>query len=341
MILFITTDGHSSTVKSLLKRTFGAKTPACRVTTYDALFQASSTLQAVHIFTDIERLYDWELALAGEIYHAIRDAGLPCLNDPARVMSRYTLLRNLHAAGINPFTAYRAEEHPRPSRFPVFVRFEKDHLMPVSDLLPDQATLDAKLYALREHGVPLRGLIVIEFAGEPIAPGVWRKFGTFRVGDAVLVDHAVAEDRWLVKLGKIGLATDAMFEEEKAAVISNRFAEQLRPAFEIANVEWGRADHATVGGREIVYEVNTNPHIEPLKPQRSSIRDEALRFARERMAQQLWRMDFGNGDLVSFAPSERLLNYRHRNPGFGVHSIRRLLKYLLSNAGFGLPSIRP
>jgi hypothetical protein len=321
MLLFVTAHGHSYTVMSLLQGTFGAATPACQVTTYDALFQATRTRQATHIFADIERLYDWELALAADVYRAIRAAGLPCVNDPARVMSRYELLRNLHAAGVNPFNAYRAEDRPQPRRFPVFVRIEADHFMPVSDLLADQAALDAELISLRKRGTPLRGLIVIEFASEAIAPSVWRKFGTFRVGDAVLVDHAVAEDRWLVKYGKRGLATDAMFEEERAAVLSNRFAEELRSAFEIAGVEFG-ADHATFEGREIVYEVNTNPHIEPLTPQRSPIRDETLLFARERMAQQLWRMDFGNGAPVSFVPSERLMRYRLRNSGLGWPSVR-------------------
>jgi hypothetical protein len=329
MLLFITTYGHSYTVRSLVEGTYGAKTPACKVISYDALFQASSTLQATHIFADIERLYDWELALAGELCHAIREAGLPCVNDPARVMTRYQLLRKLHAAGINPFTAYRAEDHPRPNRFPVFVRCETDHLEPVTDLIPNQATLEAELLALRKRGTPLRGLIVIEFASQPITPGVWRKFGTFRVGDAVLVDHEVSEDHWLVKMGKIDLATDAMFEEERDAVVSNRFAEQLRPAFEIADIEWGRADHATFGARQIVYEINTNPRIVPLSPQRSPIRDETRRFARERMAQQLWRMDFGNGAPVSLAPSEGLLKYR-----------RRLFEYRHHEPGL-IPAIRP
>jgi len=314
MLLFITTYGHWYTVKSLLEQTFGAETPECQVTTYDELFQAGSTRQATHIFADIERLYAWELALAADLYRAIRDAGLPCLNDPARVMARYELLRNLHAAGFNPFTAYRAEDHPRPSRFPVFVRFEADHVGPRSDLLPDQAALDAELAALRERGTSLRGLIVVEFAGEPIAPGLWRRIGTFRVGDAVLVDHSVVEDRWQVKYGKRGLATDAMFEEERAAVVSNGFAEQLRPVFDMAGIEWGRADHATFQGRQVVYEINTNPTINPLEPQRSPVRDEALRFGRERMARQLWRVDSGNGALVSFQPSERLAEYRRNNP---------------------------
>jgi hypothetical protein len=74
MLLFITTRGY--TVRSLLQGTFGAKTPTCQVTTYDAFFQATITLEAAHIFVDIERLYDWELALAGSVCHAIREIGL-------------------------------------------------------------------------------------------------------------------------------------------------------------------------------------------------------------------------------------------------------------------------
>jgi hypothetical protein len=312
MLLFITAPGHSYTVKALVERNFGADTPPCQVTTYDAAFYAKRTVQATHIFTDMERLYDWELVLAGDLYRSISDAGLPCLNNPAQVMCRYELLRKLHAAGINPFTVYRADDRPQPARFPVFLRFEADHGVPVSDLLPDQAALDAHLLAMREGGFPLRGMIVVEYASEPIAPGVWQQFGTFRVGDAVLVDHAVSDDNWLVKYGKRGLATDAMFADEKVAVTTNRFAEELRPAFEIAGVEWGRADHAAFNGCQIVYEINTNPEVQALLPQRSPIRDETLRFGRQRMAEQLWRLDFGNGAPLSFSPGEALTGYRSR-----------------------------
>jgi hypothetical protein len=235
---------------------------------------------------------------------------MPCLNDPARVMCRYELLRVLHKAGINPHTSYRAVDQPLPERFPVFVRFEADHRAPISELLPTQATLDTKLTELRAAGVPLRGAIVVEYTSEPIAPGIWQKFGTFRVGNSVLVDHAVAEDRWLVKYGKKGLATGEMFEAERAAVVSNRFAEELRPAFEISGIEYGRADHATYRGRQVVYEVNTNPNVEPLTRQRSPIRDATLQFARQRMAQHLWEIDFGNGSRLRFHAGRRLLEYR-------------------------------
>jgi hypothetical protein len=322
MLLFLTTRGHSEPLRSFVERTFGADTPDCRVKTYDELFLTGRTLQAVHFFTDIERLYDWELLLAADLYRAIRKAGLPCLNDPSRVMARYQLLRRLHATKVNPFNAYRAEDDPRPSRFPVFIRSEATHQAPLSDLLPDQATLDAALQRMREHGIPLRGLIIVEFAAQPIAPGAWRKFGTFKVGDAVLLDHAVVEDRWAVKYGKSGFSTDQMFEDERAAVMANAFAEELRPVFDLAGIEWGRADHATFEGRQIVYEINTNPTIGSQTVQRSPIRDETLRFARERMARQLWRLDFGSGSIVSFEPGRRLRDHRDRNPGVNRSTIR-------------------
>lgn len=57
MLLFVTAHGHSYTVMSLLQGTFGAATPACQVTTYDALFQATRTRQATHIFAD--RNWPW------------------------------------------------------------------------------------------------------------------------------------------------------------------------------------------------------------------------------------------------------------------------------------------
>lgn len=312
MLLFITTVGHSYTVTSLVERAFGAETPPCRVTTYDDLFQGANTVSATHIFTDLERLYDWELALAADLYRSIRELGLPCLNDPARAMCRYEFLRELHAAGINPFTTYRADDRPQPVRFPVFLRYEAGHDNIYPCLIPDQPTLDLCLRVMRESGVPLRGLIVVEYASEPISPGVWKRYQTWRLGDAVLVGTGTWEDKWEVRYGTYGLATEERCEEERAAVVSNRFAEQLKPAFEIAGMEWGRADHATFNGGEIVYEVNTNPNVAPFQPQQFTFRDETMLFCRKRMAQHLWQIDFGDGASLPFCPGDRLMEYRRQ-----------------------------
>lgn len=322
MLLFITTRGHSYTVKTFLDQTYGSEVPPCAVTTYDALFHGANTRRATHIFADIERMYPWELNIAAGIYRGLRAAGLPCLNDPARVQCRYELLRNLHSAGINPFTVYRADDRPQPARFPVFIREEAGHGRPLSALLPDQRTLDRCLADMRQIGLPLRGLLVVEYAAEPVAPGIWSKFGTFRVGDALHLDHAVSEDRWLVKYGKLGLATEEMMREEQEQVASNALAEQVRRAFEIAGIEWGRADHATYRGRQIVYEINTNPDIHALTKQRLAIRDETMRIARGRMAALLWKIDFGDGSPVEVPVDERLGFYRRQNAGVATSRIR-------------------
>jgi hypothetical protein len=331
MLLFITTRGHGYTVECLLSNrgsigrllngSFGRDIPKCRVTSYDALFASRRTICATHIFTDIERLYPWELKLAAELYRLIRAAGIPCLNDPARVMSRYELLRNLYSIGFNSFNVYRAEDQPRPERFPVFVRFEADHLAgPLSDLLHDQTALDDCLERLRSSGTPMRGLIVVEFANEEIAPGAWRRYGTFQIGTATHVDHAVVEDRWLVKFGKAGLSTNDMLHAEKAAVLSNALADQIRPAFATAGIEWGRADHAAFRGRQVVYEINTNPFItgfRKLLKTSPAIRHDTVRFARQRMAEQLWQIDHGDGSSVPFRKMDRFDKYLRRKLRLG------------------------
>lgn len=305
MLVFITTPNHAYTVRPLVRRKTGVDTPPTRATSYDALFQSARTVRGVHVFTDLERLSDWELTMAAELYRALRDAGIVCLNDPARVMARYQLLRNLFESGFNPFTAYRADERPKPARFPVFVRNDSDHLGPLSGLLADQAELDRCLEDLRAQGRPLRGLIVIEFAGEPIQPGVWCKYGTFRIGQHLSVHHAVIGGQWAVKNQSTEHGIEELYEAEKAAVTANTLADAVRPAFDIAGIEWGRADHALFQGRQIVYEINTNPTIK-FEAQKSPIRWQTKELARERMARLLWELDSGDGATVRFQPIAQL-----------------------------------
>src|SRR5438128_2559784 len=132
MLLFVTIHGHSFATHAVRDRRLGVELPTCETVSYDELFRSATTRSAVHVFTGIDQLYDWELVLAADLFRALQRAGLSCLNDPARVMGRYELLANLHSAGINPFTTYRADSLPRPQRFPVFLRREFDHRGPIS-----------------------------------------------------------------------------------------------------------------------------------------------------------------------------------------------------------------
>ncbi len=161
MIVAITTRGHDDTMASLSDGRFGFPIPKFVMECYDRLLVAKRVPRATYIFTDLERLAPWELGGAGELFRALTEQGLRCLNDPARAKSRVELLRALHAAGINPFDVWRAEEDPKPTRFPVLLRNEDDHWRPLPDLIESQEELDRSLKYLRDKGVPLRGILVI------------------------------------------------------------------------------------------------------------------------------------------------------------------------------------
>ena len=322
MIVFVTTVGHQYTVQPLVQQTLGLALPPCAVTTYEPLIASQHGPAATYIFTDLERLTPGELRLAAQVYRSLLRHGLRCLNNPAKVLTRRALLRRLYLKGINPFNVYPADMMARPGRFPVFVRAEAEHGGEPPRLLQDAAELRRHLLALRENSVPLAGLLVVEYAAEPMAPGIWRRFGTFNIGGRLHLNHMAAQDRWHVSQGVRGLGTEPMFREEYAAIAENRFAAELQPIFELANIEWGRADHATYQGREIVYEINTNPTIREPRPQRSPIRDEALALARAAMAESLWAIDTGDGSRPTLCDSEELAA-RRRRIGTGAY-IRRL-----------------
>jgi hypothetical protein len=300
MFRFLTSTGHGYTVSALV-RPFGASNvPRCHVTTYDAVLRSTHTAKAVHVFTDLERLSDSELAAAASLYRALRALGIPCLNDPARVMGRYQLLCNLFEAGINQFAVYRADGHPKPSRFPVFVRMEADHDGPISGLINDQEALNDHLRHLVESGRPLRGLLVVEFAAEPLHSCVWRKTGTFRIGNEDSIHHHIVSDNWVIK-NTVKHATNEMLErEEQAEVIANAVPEAVRRAFDIAGIEWGRADHGKHRGRDVVFEINTNPTVQLADPYGSAIRSESKRIALTRMCSLLNEIDWGNGTAVRY-----------------------------------------
>jgi hypothetical protein len=310
MILFVTTREHEYTVRALVQRNYRAELPMVRVTNYEQLFQAQLTLSATHIFTDLERLDPWEVVLAAACHRVLGEAGIRRLNDPARVKTRYALLRALHRAGFNPFDAYRADDAPRPKRFPVFLRHESDHGYPLSPLIDTQEHLDQFIEDMPAKGMPLQGVIVVEYCAEPIRFEVWKKWGTYCVGGEMHVDHSLVSDSWNAKNGNPKLADEQKFLDEKNAIETNRYADAIRPAFAIGGIEFGRADHSTVGGRQVVYEINTNPAIGRRREELSPIREQAFAVAHQRMARLLWAIDSGDGSELPLPDNAALADYR-------------------------------
>ena len=312
MIVAITTRGHGDALASVSDGTFGCKVPKFVLDCYERLLVARQVPQATYIFADLERLAPWELKGAGELFHALTEQGLRCLNNPAYVKSRVELLRALHAAAINPFNVFRAEEDPKPTRFPVLLRNENDHKVLIVPLSRNQDELDRSLADLRLSGVPLRGILVIEFCGEPYHDTLWHKWGTFRIGSTVSLDHLSVDDNWLVKRGDWEKFTDASVSDEHEAVKSKRFADELQPVFDIAGIEFGRADHASVGGKTVVYEINTNPYIHPYAQDRKVLRRETALISRERLAAALDAIDTVEKGMVTLRRTKFMKRQRSK-----------------------------
>ena len=116
-------------------------------------------------------------------------------------------------------------------------------------------------------------------------------FGTngapFALARLVLVDHIAVDTNWCVKYGVWEKLTDAAILDEHDAVKSNRYAAALTPIFDIAGIDFGRADHATVSGETVVYEINTNPYIGPYVPDPKPLRRQTQMLARQRFAARL------------------------------------------------------
>lgn len=257
LIRVITTREHRYTHHAL----YAEREIDVEVVSYGRMLKRKTLARGTYIFADLDRLSDWQLQEAALLHLRLQDAGMRVLNDPANFARRFGLLRALNRAGINDFDAYRVDSLERPSRWPVFLRVEGDHAAPVSSLLHNQAELDAAIELALQQGAPRSTLLVVEFAAEPVQPGLYRKLSVFRVGATLLGYTCVHDDNWLVKYGKLGITPPELYDEEYSFVASNPYADAVRPAFDLAGIEYGRVDFGLVAGKPQIYEINTNPHV--------------------------------------------------------------------------------
>ncbi len=292
MIVFVVTAEHPYTVQEIAKESPG---PKIQVTTYDELFRLGRAPLATYIFTDLDRLPLWRVRQAAMIYRRLREAGARVLNDPARAPSRFGLLRRLHRLGINSFNAYRVEEGLIPKNWPVFLRCEGGHDAPLTDLMHDWDEARGAIDTAIARGAPLTSLLLVEYAAEPVAPGLFRKLSMYRLGDTYIAGHCVHEGNWLVKYGTKGIATPELYEDELRLIRDNPFEADLKPAFELASIDYGRVDFGLVGGKVEIYEINTNPHVEFPTEHPSPFRVESYPLFREKFYEAVGRLDFHPG----------------------------------------------
>jgi hypothetical protein len=316
LIIALTTPTHAYTfadIRPLVQ--------ALRQMTYPAAVHARRLPRATYLFCDLDRLSFWELELAGRLYACLRKAGLRVLNDPARVRQRYALLRLLKDCGRNRFNAWLPDHGEAPDAFPVFLRTQAAHRGPLTDLLHSSAEAEAALRNAMAEGYARKDLMFVEYCAEPNAEGVFRKLSCFRIGEATLPSLAVHERNWSAKYGEVGVAGEAGYQDEYAIVKTNRYASTVGPIFELAEVEYGRADFAVVGGEIQTYEINTNPSINVLREHPFALRLEAQRLAWQAMREAFERIDSAPGRSV--VVDEPMLGHQRRRD--------RILPYLRWN----------
>lgn len=299
MITFIACHHYTYTFTALRGKILSQAVPPSRAITYDDLFAADALEPGTYVFTDMERLHPSELRLAARFFRRLGAMpGFRVLNDPARVKTRYALLRALAEAGLNDFDAYWADGFPRPRRFPVFLRVAADHSGPIGDLINDQSELDIRLRTLESNGMPLSAVLVVEFCGERNAQGLYEKLAFLKIGNRITLSALLLGEHWNVKIvaSSMSLLTPTIMRDQLEAIRADRDSEKLRAAFEIAGIDYGRADVGICGGRFQVYEINTNPNITAGDQYVSNEHRESRQIFRERFASLLHDVDVAGGE---------------------------------------------
>ncbi|WP_019626588.1 hypothetical protein [Thioalkalivibrio sp. ALJT] len=287
MIILFTTRTHNTTHRILEKH------PGIdfRWMSYERLLRTRSLRRATYIFSDLDRLHFWDLECIANIYRVLREQGARVLNDPALHRSRYQFLRHLNAKGINDFNVWMADETPPLSAYPVFLRTDSAHRGPLTELIQDPDALETAIEQQLRRGTPRRELLIVQYAAEPIQPGLYRKLSAYRIADRIIGAPCAHQPDWVAKYGRRGAATEELYQEEYRMITEQTHVQAIQPAFEASQIEYGRADFAFVQGRPQTYEINTNPTFRTLKTHPSRIRLEAFDRFLDNLVDALSRVD--------------------------------------------------
>lgn len=277
MIILLSTARHRYTHYNLLF----APRLKLRIMCYEQCWRTPTLPRATYVFTDVERMGYWELELAARLFRVLKRAGCRVLNDPARALSRVGLLQQFQRAGVNSFGAWRLTERPEELPFPVFLRTNSSHRGVLGDLLYDRQSLETAIARHVADGYPARELIIVEYRAEPVREGLFHKRSMFRLGDVMVPSLGVFDPHWCAKRGKRGIAGEALYERERRALARLEDAPQIEHAFDVAGLEYGRADYSVAAGRIEIYEINTNPQVPSTVDHPFASRREAGRHARE------------------------------------------------------------
>ncbi|MEX1110088.1 MAG: hypothetical protein WEC00_14345 [Dongiaceae bacterium] len=259
MIYYLVTATHLYTMRDFLAGPGQPLAARLKVVTYKDFLSNKVLPFGTYVFSDVDRMSGSQSMDLLKRWKAIRAAGARTLNHPVLSLRRYDLLRKLYEEGINRFDAYMMTEHRKPKRFPVFIRSAFDHEGAKTELLADQAALDAELARLRAEPVWPGGKVIVEYEHYADAQGVYRKYAGFRVADRFIPRQILAATQWVVKQPE--LQTPELAAEEAAYLDANPHQDLLMRVFDLANMDYGRIDYTIIDGTVQIFEINSNPTV--------------------------------------------------------------------------------
>lgn len=312
MLIFVGPRRHRTNIAKLATHP-GAPRFAYR--SYNWLFRAFRLPSATYIFTQIDRLDAAERRLAGRVFRHLNSAGPGhrAFNDPAHAKNRYRLLRALHDQGLNDFDVNLASEQPKPKAFPVFIRRISLATPPLTNLIDNQKLLDGEIKRLAKAGEPLDDLVVTEFCAEQIEPGIYQKWSMFNSGGQFCLKHSNTGKHWFLKHGQLEETPSSYYEEEWQKLTRNSYVEHFKKVFEIAKIDYGRADFGIVKNRVQTYEINFNPRFSGnLNTNANKQRNLNVAWVFQRRVEHIADMDIPNGRSIENIVDPEITAFRLR-----------------------------
>lgn len=263
MITFVMSEDHQYTIRTALEN--GAIDRQVIILSYPDFLSFEQLPASDYIFVDHERLSSEDIAAAARRLAALRRGapGIRILNEPRPALERLAVMAALSEAGINDFRVMPAVDLPPDLRYPVFVRRFDNHDGPMTDLIAGPEALEATLEAICANGVQRASLAVTEYVDARDPLGRHQKFSYFRIGDVFFPSARDLSTNWVCK----GFVEDSETIREPDAELdflsSNAHEHLVRPAFDAAGIEYGRADYVVIDGRPQIFEINTNPYLDP------------------------------------------------------------------------------
>ncbi|MBM3604265.1 MAG: hypothetical protein FJX25_05785 [Alphaproteobacteria bacterium] len=265
MITFVATATHQYAIRDVLETRTHPLHSRIVILSYNEFVASRRLPQSTYVFTDLERLSVADRKLVDARIEAFGQACPDCrmLNLPMRIGTRLDIMRRLHESGINKFRMLPITTDPETFRYPVFLRCDDDHEGPKSDLLHSSKELRDAIAALPRDDRQNSRFVVTEYVDARNANGFHEKRSYTRVGSRLFPSALDQSKAWVCKGEYTDPATVPIPDRELAFLKSDMDEAALRAAFSAAGIEYGRADYALVDGRPQIFEINTNPWIEP------------------------------------------------------------------------------